>query len=70
MNLNLDIDITPQSVHHIPGEGMPIDEPYDAEGKGPAKGDLFIKFDIQFPIGIADEKKAKIVELLKKNAEE
>lgn len=34
------------------------------------KGDLFIKFDIQFPTGIADDKRAKIVELLKKNAEE
>ena len=68
--MNLDLAITPQSVHHMPGEGMPIDQPFDAEAPGPAKGDLYVKFDIQFPVGIADDKWAKIVELLKKNAEE
>lgn len=68
--MNLDIAINPQSVHFIPGEGMPIDQPFDVEEQGPAKGDLYIKFDIKFPIGIADDKRAKIVELLKKNAEE
>ena len=34
------------------------------------KGDLFIKFNIQFPTGIADDKRQKIVELLRKNKEE
>lgn len=70
LNLNLDIAITPQAVHKIPGEGMPIEKPYYDEENAPQKGDLYIKFDIQFPIGIADANRSKIVELLKMNAEE
>lgn len=78
LNLNLDISITPQAVHRIQGEGMPIDNSRstDLENIGasglpaPMKGDLFIKFDILFPSGIADHKRAKIIELLKKNQEE
>ena len=72
INLNLAMSITPQSLHKIEGEGMPIDcsrgviDPNAAEGTAPdmsaaimpyKKGDLFIKFDIQFPTGIADEKR-------------
>lgn len=67
LNLNLDIAVTPQAVHLIPGEGMPI---INELGEATAKGDLFVKFDIQFPVGISDEKRAKIVEILKKNEEE
>lgn len=34
------------------------------------KGDLYIKFDIHFPNSIGVDHKNKIVELLRKNAEE
>ena len=68
LNLNLDIAITPQAVHLIPGEGMPIE--IEKQKDGCTNGDLYVKFDIQFPVGIADDKRAKIVEILKKNAEE
>lgn len=57
---------------------MPIDnsrnidlEATSASGlAAPTKGDLYIKFDIQFPSNIVDSKRARILQLLKKNAEE
>ena len=55
---------------------MPIDHSRDIEmdmTSAPTtvtKGDLFIKFDIHFPSNLMDSKKAKILELLKKNADE
>ena len=78
LNLNLDISITPQAVHRIEYEGMPIDnsrnidlEATSASGlTAPTKGDLFIKFDIQFPTNLMDAKRAKILQILKKNADE
>ena len=60
----MDNMITPQSVHKVVGEGMPRKE------NNKEKGDLHIKFDIQFPTTIADAKREKIVSLLKKNEEE
>ena len=43
INVNLDEMITPQTVHLIPGEGMPI------VGQPGKKGDLHVKFNIAFP---------------------
>lgn len=42
INVNLDTMITPQTCHCIPGEGMPKTD-------GTGNGDLYIKFNIQFP---------------------
>ena len=74
----LDIAINPQAVHKIIGEGMPVDNSRSIDMESneligqpvSEKGDLFIKFDIQFPTTIADAKREKIVSLLKKNEEE
>ena len=49
---------------------MPVDMSSSIEDNAPQKGDLYIKFDIQFPTGIADSNRAKIVDLLKQNAVE
>jgi DnaJ family protein B protein 4 len=79
VSLNLDQLLTPQSIHKMAGEGMPITvEPTDPSEltnhlqplSAIPKGDLYIKFDIHFPNNIAVEHKTKIVELLRKNAEE
>ena len=58
LQINLDDTLTPQYVHKIPGEGMPIK---DQEGK---KGDLFISFDVQFPQTIKPDVKTEILDLL------
>ena len=51
ININLDTMITPQTVHEIIGEGMP-----KLDGSG-TKGDLYIKFNIQFPSKFVPELK-------------
>jgi len=53
--------IAPGYQKTIAGEGMPLG---GAKGKGGAKGDLLLKFDIAFPDFINDAKKPKLVELL------
>lgn len=79
ININLDQPITPQTVHKIEGEGMPIKvNPSElAEyqqhlrplGALP-KGDLYVKFDIHFPQNMTVQHKNRIVEILRKNAAE
>jgi len=79
LSLNLDQMLTPQSIHKMAGEGMPItvqpEDPSELTNhlqplSAIPKGDLYIKFDITFPNNIAVEHKTKIVDLLRKNAEE
>ena len=42
--------ITPETVHVIAGEGMPLFQSASDERKAAiAKGNLYLKFDIQFP---------------------
>jgi|TARA_B110001450_G_scaffold16821_1_gene15551 DnaJ-class molecular chaperone len=42
--------ITPETVHVIAGEGMPIFQSATEPRKATiAKGNLYLKFDIQFP---------------------
>jgi len=46
----MSMPITPETVHVIDGEGMPIFEESNKERQHViAKGNLYIKFDIQFP---------------------
>jgi DnaJ-class molecular chaperone len=51
INLNIDQNITPQAVHQIIGEGMPL--PKEISGivalSQMPKGNLYVKFDIAFP---------------------
>ena len=58
INFSMDNMITPQSVHKIVGEGMPRKE------NNSEKGDLHIKFDIQFPKMLKSEYKQQIIDLL------
>jgi len=41
--------ITPESVHVLENEGMPIFQESSGARKVLPKGNLYIKFDIQFP---------------------
>jgi DnaJ-class molecular chaperone len=73
----IDEIINPQTVKIIEGEGMPIaDSPTNdalrtLTGTGALpKGNLFIRFDIQFPKKISNHHKQAIIEILRKNAEE
>lgn len=49
INVNLDVMITPQTMHMIPGEGMPK--------SGGGKGNLNIKFNITFPMNFKQQYK-------------
>ena len=62
VNVNLDIMITPQTIHVVPGEGMPKES---SQGKG----DLHIKFNIIFPLNFKHENKMAIVDILQKTEE-
>ena len=58
----MDTPITPETIHVIKDEGMPI-------LNNKSKGNLYIKFDIQFP-SMDTATKEKIVQIIRKNAEE
>ncbi|EAR85350.2 DnaJ (Hsp40) family B protein (macronuclear) [Tetrahymena thermophila SB210] len=64
----IDQVISPSYVKKVNGEGMPIYNPqeYKVEyfGQPPNKGDLYIKFDIQFPAQIDDDKRAELEQIL------
>ena len=53
----------------IQGEGMPIYNPdelsIDNFNKPPEKGDLFLKFDIEFPKTLSAEKKDILKQIIK-----
>ena len=75
ISLNLDQPITPQTVHRVEGEGMPIIDSSELSNhlqtlRDMKKGDLFIKFDIHFPKNLSIQKRKAIVEVLNKNREE
>lgn len=51
LNIAIDEVIAPQTVKPVTGEGMPIqsNDPLAALKLSHTRGDLYIKFDIQFP---------------------
>lgn len=53
--------ITPQTVHVVPGEGMP------KKSNTAQRGDMHIKFNITFPLNFKAEYKNAIVDILKKS---
>ena len=74
INLNVDQYITPQTVHCIKGEGMPIpvgaNDDYTRHLETPSsmpRGDLFVKFNIVFPKDLSSDKKSKILAILRQN---
>jgi DnaJ-class molecular chaperone len=73
----IDEIITPQTVKIVEGEGMPIADSPTSDalrtltGAGSLpKGNLFIRFEIQFPKKISNQHKQALIEILRKNAEE
>lgn len=72
INLNIDQNITPQAVHQLTGEGMPLPKETTTVMALSAlpKGDLFIKFDIVFPTNMTADQRNQILSLLRKNAAE
>ena len=70
LNISMDEIISPDSIKIVKNEGMPIidkEKPIESIVLENKKGDLYIKFDIQFPDYINDKKKQKIISLLEEN---
>jgi len=57
ITLHFDEIISPQTRRVLSGQGMPI--------KGQGRGDLIVKFEIEFPEELSFEKKKRVIELLK-----
>lgn len=67
LTITMDEIISPQTVRTVKNEGMPIYNKNDAIQTllyKEKKGELFIKFDIEFPRFIDPEKKEEITRLL------
>ena len=67
LNIAMDEIISPDTCKVVKGEGMPIidqENVIESVAIDTQRGDLFIKFDIQFPDYINDKKKQRIIELL------
>ena len=66
IEISVDEVIGPDSFRVIPGKGMPI---LNADPLGPikrdyGKGNLIVKFDIQFPSNLNEDRKNNLVGLL------
>lgn len=59
MSLHFDEIISPQTRRVVAGRGMP------KKGKAGEKGDLVVRFDIDFPQELPLEKKRRVIELLR-----
>ena len=63
--ISVDEIISPSTIKVVPGEGMPIfQSDINTRDLNDKKGDLYIKFDIQFPEYIDPNKKMEITNLL------
>jgi len=61
----MDEIISPQTVKIVKGEGMPIyQKDINVRDFTVKKGDLYIKFDIEFPDYIDPAKKEEIIKLI------
>ena len=73
LTINLDRLITPQTIHVIPNEGMTNSGANASEREANAlknymqlpRGNLYIKFNILFPVNLSAEKKTAIAALLR-----
>ena len=73
--ITLDEVITPKTTKYIQGEGMPVQRNGDILDhlktvEEIQKGDLYLRFDIQFPKKITNECKQTIIQALRKNEED
>jgi DnaJ family protein B protein 13 len=67
VHISIDEIITPKYIKKVTGEGMPIhNEKIDSKtfNKKLDKGDLFIKFDIDFPKSLSEDQKSEIKKCL------
>ena len=63
--ISMDEIIAPQTIKVVKNEGMPIyQKETNVRDMRIKKGDLYIKFDIEFPEYINPEKKEEIIKLL------
>ena len=74
----MDSQISPQVCKVVPNEGMPIQQVLGMQGEDEyivkissaqeqKKGNLYIKFDIQFPSTFTQDTKRKLLEALEAN---
>ena len=72
VELAIDEVITPETMKVIPGKGMPIlnNDPLGPIKRDFGRGNLLIKFDIQFPDNMDSKKKNALTELLDEIEEE
>ena len=66
IEISVDCVITPETFKVIPGRGMPV---LNNDPLGPIKldfqrGNLIVKFDIQFPQCLSEDKKNKLIDIL------
>lgn len=73
----IDEIITPQTVKLIEGEGMPVAQDPSTDALSSLRslsliprGNMYLRFDIQFPKKISTENKEALIGILRKNAEE
>lgn len=66
LNVSVDEIISPQSVKVVENEGMPVYDPEEEKVSvfNPAKGKLFLVFNIIFPSNLTEERKARIIAVL------
>ena len=72
MEISIDSVITPDTFKVIPGKGMPKlnNDPLGPIKRDFGKGDLILKFDVQFPTDLNESKKNQLTSLLDEIAEE
>ncbi len=61
--------VSPDTTIELPGKGMPIldDNPLGPIKKSFQRGDLFVKFDIEFPRYLSEDKKQELTAILDEN---
>ncbi len=69
--MGVDSIITPQMLKEVKGEGMPVYDanPLVALSKANKRGNLYVRFDIEFPKYIPEGKKELLRDILKEEPE-
>ena len=72
MEISMDQVITPDTFKVIPGKGMPKlnNDPLGPIKRDFGKGNLILRFDVQFPTDLNEAKKCQLTDLLDEIAEE
>ena len=66
IEISVDEVIGPDSFRVIPGQGMPIlnNDPLGPIKRDYGRGNLILRFDIQFPTNLGEDRKNNLVQLL------